>query len=1603
MGAANANQITLTATDSDSPNLQVRVGSTVVNLGTINNGTATTLTLAAQSPAVSGELNVFDGGLFTSLGRFVSLGSTGADTLAPTGTNPALLYGFGGDDNLTGGTANDTLVGGEGVDTTNGGDGDDTFAYATLAEFITGGNVVDSVTGGNGTDTLRIDAPITLSTADSLARVGTVEVLKQSAIGAASIVINSNTNLSSIRTLDVSASTANSTVTLTGVTQAVTVLGGSGNDQITGGSGADSLSGGEGNDTLVGGAGIDTLVGGAGNDTFVFNNPAEFSATPFTAVVDAIQGGDGDADTIVVNPGAADAAVFLDRSPTTNALSFTGVTGVEVFKVGGATSGAIRLLFAENAFSSAGIRSIDLSADTVEGSNNVIDATTQTNTAIGLTLTGSAGVDAIYGGSGADTLSAGAGNDNIFSRTALFDANKQLVDSISGGDGTDQLFFDPNTTGNITATHSWDRMMGVEQLSIETGKATANDFSMVLNANAFTAGLRKVDLAFDNNLAGTNTVDVSAASGTQHITVVGHDGMDVITGGAGNDDLGSQGGNDQLFGGAGNDTLSGNTGNDSLDGGEGNDVLNGEADNDSLSGGTGDDTLNGGAGADTLVGGGGADTYNLGSTATPNDNAIDTVVEAGSAVAKDGTTSAISGFDLIQQFTKTQDVLTFNGGTGKQLAGTYTAGANGAIGSFVVGTASTNNDTIVFHDANNNGVVDAGEVAVVLTGVAAAGAAVDLNGSAADNGYPVATAAPAGQAVTAPAARATAAAENAFNPNLTFNDPLFGSQWNLVNTGQRYTSDGDGTAAQKIADAQAKNGGLLLDINVIDAWKAGYTGKGIIQSVSDDGFDLAHEDIQANLRKDLAYNGGDKLTGAATFGTATTVEPPEANKPAGTHNHGTVVGTIAANEANNGKGTVGIAFNSQLIPALILGAKDPSSTASPNPGADVAAHVTYLKNQGVSVSLNSYGADPAFSEDYNGPANSANRKIGDAIMDAVTTARDGKGMVLEFSAGNERKTAADSAMTNGTSSRFVIAVGAMNEVGDVATYGSRGTNILVSAFGGDGNGSQGVNEGFGMVAGDVNNTDYGTNKGYNTTDTNPNYSFFNTGTSYSGPTVGAVAALMLQANPNLGFRDVSTILALTARGVGTKAGQGTDQNQYVTNKATDWNLGGMHHSDEGVGFGLVDATAAVRLAEQWTLPAGTVANWKSLQGSVAIDVNNNQAPTPIVDAVTTGTTVQATITADTNNPNVRVERMEFVIKLNASRPQELKAIIESPDGTKVVIFDRPLSSELVANPDQSSSLPKVPGATVTAWPGDFTIGSSAFLGENAAGTWKLTIIDTGTNKSVVETGNPNMMDATFESFTVRAWGSTVTNDSQYTFTREYTATGKTIADTVGTDTINAAAVHKAVMLNLVEGQINSIGNDTNTPGTFTIASGSVIENAIGGGGDDTITGNTANNLLRGSWGKDTINGGDGNDTLVGGIGQDSLTGGLGNDVFVITELDATAATVSFLGDTITDFSKLTGNTDTIQIDVTALTRLGGGTWMGNTAGLTGYAGTQGASALVLGDAATAAFAQLVYSNGVLKLDIDGTGTAAAVTLATLVGSPQLALADFTFTGAAMAA
>ena len=66
-------------------------------------------------------------------------------------------------------------------------------------------------------------------------------------------------------------------------------------------------------------------------------------------------------------------------------------------------------------------------------------------------------------------------------------------------------------------------------------------------------------------------------------------------------------------------------------------------------------------------------------------------------------------------------------------------------------------------------------------------------------------------------------------------------------------------------------------------------------------------------------------------------------------------------------------------------------------------------------------------------------------------------------------------------------------------------------------------------------------------------------------------------------------------------------------------------------------------------------------------------------------------------------------------------------------------------------------------------------------------------------------------------------------------------------------------------------------GGYTIANGTVIENATGDRGDDLLVGNDADNLLTGNSGSDTLQGGNGRDTLKGGDGADLVSGGAGVD------------------------------------------------------------------------------------------------------------------------------
>ena len=100
----------------------------------------------------------------------------------------------------------------------------------------------------------------------------------------------------------------------------------------------------------------------------------------------------------------------------------------------------------------------------------------------------------------------------------------------------------------------------------------------------------------------------------------------------------------------------------------------------------------------------------------------------------------------------------------------------------------------------------------------------------------------------------------------------------------------------------------------------------------------------------------------------------------------------------------------------------------------------------------------------------------------------------------------------------------------------------------------------------------------------------------------------------------------------------------------------------------------------------------------------------------------------------------------------------------------------------------------------------------------------------------------------------------------------TIYDSGGVDTLDYSGFSSNQRINLNPETFSNVGFSV---GNVVIARGTVIENARGGSGADTIIGNDAANSLSGNDGNDTLTGGIGDDILDGGAGNDTITGGSG--------------------------------------------------------------------------------------------------------------------------------
>lgn len=457
------------------------------------------------------------------------------------------------------------------------------------------------------------------------------------------------------------------------------------------------------------------------------------------------------------------------------------------------------------------------------------------------------------------------------------------------------------------------------------------------------------------------------------------------------------------------------------------------------------------------------------------------------------------------------------------------------------------------------------------------------------------------------------------------NDALFTNQWHLLNTGQNGSTPG-------------------VDINVTNVWDR-FRGTGVTIGIVDDGLQGSHPDLTNNYNFALGLDVNDGDLDPSPVLTADF--------------HGTAVAGVAAARGDNLIGVAGVAYEATLAGIRFLGA--------PATSAEVAQCLTH-SNQVISVYNNSWGYG------VNGQALArVPLVISNAIVNGIQNGRGGRGSIFVFAAGNSGAQGDDANYHELVNSIYTIGVGALNDRYARASYGNPGTALLISApAGNDATRPQGTST-----------TDLVGADGYNNgASPNPleyangDYTSTFNGTSSASPVVSGVVALMLQANPALGWRDVQEILIRSA------TVNQPNNPAWVTNRA------GLHFNRD-FGAGLVNAGGAVALATNWS-NLGPQLRFVTQQTNLSIAIPDN-------------TTNGVVLTIPVANVNLRLEHVRLQVDIQHFRRGDLEISLTSPSG---------ITSELArAHGDFNPNYPGYTFMTVHNW------------GEVGAGDWVVRIND----------------------------------------------------------------------------------------------------------------------------------------------------------------------------------------------------------------------------------------------------------------------------------------
>jgi subtilisin family serine protease len=538
-------------------------------------------------------------------------------------------------------------------------------------------------------------------------------------------------------------------------------------------------------------------------------------------------------------------------------------------------------------------------------------------------------------------------------------------------------------------------------------------------------------------------------------------------------------------------------------------------------------------------------------------------------------------------------------------------------------------------------------------------------------------------AVTLTVSDGTATAARTFNLVVTANDPLYKYQWHLDNTGQPNFSGSNGTSTQ--------------DINVDGAITDGYDGDGIIVAIVDSGLELAHEDLSPNIVSggswDYAGNDNDPTNSSSTG------------------DHGTSVGGLTCSAGWNGKGGRGVAPSCSLKGFNILSQYTTANAVASHGGASYA--------QDVDVFNQSYGLTGLYGH------TTANATEEAQMSSATTNLRSGKGALFVKSAGNSYNGASyggyyyscdtqwgfNTGLTcqNSTSQPpnnwpYNIVVGALGATGVKSSYSTAGSNLWISAPGGEYGTSSpammttdqsGCSKGY--VRSGVSSSNAFNNNCNHSENSNGNYTATFNGTSSAGPVAAGAIALILQANPALTWRDVKHILATTSDQVDASKSAivlAVNGVNYTAVPAWTTNNAG-HKFHDWYGFGRVNVGAAITAAQSYS--AGSL-------GSLNITNFTSNTSGTISSAIPVFNAAGVTNTIAVSETEI-IEAVQ--IQVSATHPSTGSLAIElvSPAGTRSVLktpYDFFLNANNLSN---------------------MVLTSNAFYGEETDGNWTIRVID----------------------------------------------------------------------------------------------------------------------------------------------------------------------------------------------------------------------------------------------------------------------------------------